>query len=403
MGKEKRSRKDRERSRTPEISWENLPLEPVKPVKKPRHEEKTRHSSRPSHSPAPSDGVASGTSAPAARIEPVIDTAAARDAERAAWRVLVVRLAALRGDPKVEALIARKHPELSGTALECGAGGSRTLTLEQTLEKARPWFERGLRGYNKQGPVERAGLCMKVADTLKAHTALLRFTDVDLIAQALHKGAAEDEGPLVCAALAAELEGSRFEGLWISREGPDGAYLIGDDHEGSGLPPLDEDGAPIAPRIRVLVKISGGKLVVDSFYHTGETTLNPAKVPVGPFLSVYFEGASLKEALAKWKGGPPPPLPGEPLCLPPIALPGASSAASSSAPAPAAPVAPVVPPAPGPVTLAPTAAAQQDPSLRALSAKLPPGWEIRESRSKKGVFFYANPAKGLSQMERPKA
>lgn len=33
---------------------------------------------------------------------------------------------------------------------------------------------------------------------------------------------------------------------------------------------------------------------------------------------------------------------------------------------------------------------------------LPPGWEKRESRTKKGVYYYAHVAKGLSQMERPK-
>jgi len=46
---------------------------------------------------------------------------------------------------------------------------------------------------------------------------------------------------------------------------------------------------------------------------------------------------------------------------------------------------------------------RQQESLKALAASLPPGWELRESRSKKGVYYYANPALGLSQNERPKA
>merc|ERR1712129_630148 len=95
---------------------------------------------------------------------------------------------------------------------------------------------------------------------------------------------------------------------------------------------------------------------------------NPARVPIGPFLTVYFEGMPLKEALAHWKNG----------TVRNGGLQPEEVAQQVVQVVPAAPIGNV---------------AQEPP--------LPLGWEKRESRSKKGVFYYANPSKGLSQMERP--
>lgn len=290
----------------------------------------------------------------------------------------------LRGDPKVEALLVERHPELVFVAESCGAGGKPSTTLEKAREAARGWFERGLKGSNKHGGAQRTVLCNQLLKTLKAHSAWLvaveGATEPVRLERLLERGPAQEEGPLICSLLSQELEGSRYEGLWISRQGP-GQYFLGDDHEGSGLPRVDQDGARIYPRVRVMVKVNNSRLEIDGFFHEGdEKQLNPARVPIGPFLTVYFEGVSLKEALLRWKGGPPRN--------------GGSQAAAGSRVV-AAPV--------GGSAAGGSAAGGNSSNLRALESKLPPGWELRESRSKKGVYYYANPSKGLSQMVRPTA
>merc|ERR1712226_1052845 len=115
----------------------------------------------------------------------------------------------------------------------------------------------------------------------------------------MEQGTPEEEGPLMCSLLSREVEGSRFEGIWISRENR-GIYRIGDDHEGSNLPSTDEEGAKIY-RPRVVLKVAKGQILIDGFFHEGESVLNPAKVPIGVFLGVYFEGLSLKEATNRWR------------------------------------------------------------------------------------------------------
>jgi len=243
-----------------------------------------------------------------------------------------VRLAALKGDPQTEALLSEKHPELRQIADICRSsleGGS--LTLADARGAAGKWFERSLRGSNSHGPSVRAGLCDRLRERLRERAAVLRC-GVD------------------ASKLQAELEGSRFEGLWIAREGR-GVYSLGDAHEGSGLPKVDSIGATISPCVRVIVKAAGNGLLIDSFFHADEREPVPARVPIGPFLSVYYEGVPLRDAMTKWKSSRK----------------GADSA----------------------------------DSVAALIKGLPPGWELRESRSKRGVYYYANPAKGLSQLERP--
>lgn len=303
-----------------------------------------------------------------------MDTAQAVRLERDAWRLLVGQLGAMRGDMKIEALLADRHPELRTVAETCGAGSKRLpyATLDKARESAREWFARGLRGSNRHGPGERARMCVEFTATLKAHaTSLLSTSDISQrrLERLLEEGPVSEEGPLICALLAEELVGSRYENLWMSRQGP-GRYILGDDHEGSGLPHTDQDGARIHARVCVVVKANNGKLLIDGFYHEGEEDfLNPARVPIGPFLTVYFEGMPLKEALAHWKNGT-------------VRNNGSIQAEVVQQVVPVAPVAPSAP-----IVI-------QEPPL-------PPGWEKRESRSKKGVFYYANPSKGLSQMERP--
>eukprot|EP00439_Symbiodinium_sp_Y106_P014294 s3564_g2.t1 len=241
-----------------------------------------------------------------------------------------------------------------------------TMTLQAAKDSAREWFARGLRGGNQHGPAARAKLCKQLAGQLQEHAAsVCSSATAAHIASVLERGRPEEEGPLICATMARELRGSRYEGLWISRKGPAGHYYLGDEHEGANLPSTDKDGDPIHPRVHAVVKVVNEQLVISGFFLDPEDdTMSPAKVPIGPFLSVYFEGMSVREASAAWKGGPP------------------------ARPRPAPKV------KQGSIT---------DPKLKELQAGLPPGWEVRESRSKKGIYFFAHPSSGRSQMERPRA
>lgn len=296
----------------------------------------------------------------------------AQRAERAAWRALMSRLLALRGDRKVDSLLAAGHGELPPLVERMSVPGvPPKLSLEEAKIAAKPWFAKGLKGKNRQGAEERALLCTQLTKMLKGHAASLcdapGAAEPERLQRLLKSGPAAEEGPLIASLLQRELTGSRYEGLWITRMGPGGRYLLGDDHPDSGLPGVDQDGTIIYPQVRVVVGVSSDRLVVDGFYHEGELdSLNPARVPIGPFLTVYFEGRSLKEALAVWKDGAPP-------------LPARSGSGSNGT------------------------AQHLSEDLRKLAASLPPGWELRESRSKKGTYFFCNPSKGLSQMERPRA
>jgi len=229
-----------------------------------------------------------------------------------------------------------------------------------------------LRGSNQHGPQARTKLLKQLAAALQERAAAVidGVTPVRM-AHVLERGRADDEGPLICSLMARDLRGSRYEGLWISRKGPAGHYYLGDEHEGADLPDTDKDGDPIHPRVHAVVKVINDQLVISGFFLDPEDdTMSPAKVPIGPFLSVYFEGMTVREASNAWKNGPP---------MRPV-----RSQAK-------------------PVARVSAAAANADASLRALQAGLPPGWEVRESRSKKGVYFFAHPATGRSQMERPRA
>eukprot|EP00928_Gymnodinium_smaydae_P081148 TRINITY_DN64719_c0_g1_i1.p1 TRINITY_DN64719_c0_g1~~TRINITY_DN64719_c0_g1_i1.p1 ORF type:complete len:367 (-),score=82.60 TRINITY_DN64719_c0_g1_i1:109-1209(-) len=362
-------RRERERSKTPEVHWETLPWDPESEAdsaaqKSAQLEEEKRKAAAAVAAAAESQAQAATVAKAAHEGE---DQKVAAEHERQAWRNLVIHLAMLRGHPEVEKLLAASHTELQRTAEACGATGQKTASLDQAKDAAKAWFARGLKGSNRHGPAERAALCRKLTEGLQRHVAALQRSPLDQVAGALERKASE-EGPLVCCALAAELRGSRYEGLWISQAEP-GIYFLGDSSaEGSGLPSSDADGATIYSPVRVIVKIRKDRLVIDAFYNQGDQgEMNQAGVPIGPFLSVYYEGMGLRDALAQWRpaadanGGEQRPR---------AAANGASSAASS---------------------------------IAAINATLPPGWELRESRSKKGVFYYANQAKGLSQMERPKA
>lgn len=400
----KKSKRDRSRSKTPEVPWELLLSENAPPA--PAYHASGGNNAKSARTSGAVSAGENGRSREAPKLaslaaplsagpsvpgtssvgsggsEPDLAAEQARKLENDSWRQLVGMLCALRGDPDVEKLLAERHPELRKTAELSGAGSKQApLSLDKAREAARDWFARGLRGSNRHGPAERTKLCTELLKSLKARVSELLdapdATEERRLQKLLSDGPASEEGPLVCSRLRRDLEGSRYENLFISRQGP-GLYILGDEHEGSGLPAVDQDGARIHSRVRVVVRVRDKRLVIEGFYHEGEDDfLNPARVPIGPFLTVYFEGVPLKEALAKWKNGPPPP---------------------PNAAKPVPPVVTSLPPVP--------AALSAWPEIKVSVPKeppLPPGWEMRESRSKKGVYYYANPSKGLSQMERPRA
>eukprot|EP00435_Cladocopium_sp_Y103_P050781 s1075_g15.t1 len=230
-----------------------------------------------------------------------------------------------------------------------------TTTLHAAKDAAREWFSRGLRGSNQHGPAARAKLCKQLMlQLLERASQLCSGVSGSHVEDVLGRGRPTEEGPLICSLMARELRGSRYEGLWISRKGPAGHYYLGDEHEGHNLPTTDKDGDPIHPRVHAVVKVVSDQLVISGFFlDPDDDTMSPAKVPIGPFLSVYFEGMSVREASNAWKNGPPK-----------------RSATPRLAPAPAPAV--------------PMPAAKQgvhmDPKLQELQAGLPPGWEVRESR-----------------------
>eukprot|EP00929_Paragymnodinium_shiwhaense_P112955 TRINITY_DN81217_c0_g1_i1.p2 TRINITY_DN81217_c0_g1~~TRINITY_DN81217_c0_g1_i1.p2 ORF type:complete len:347 (+),score=91.60 TRINITY_DN81217_c0_g1_i1:62-1102(+) len=344
------SRRKRQRSRTPDVPWAQLLSEGA---------EQNGAGDAGETASAGSNQKASRSNGAAAAKDPAAVKEAQKAEEANAWRALVVRLAALQGDAKTEAMLADKHPELTDLAMKLGAGAEKSTTLQLAKENCSKWFSRQLQGANRQGPVEKAAVCRKLAATLKERVLALQTTDAERLEDVLSRGKPDEEGPMICCTLGRALEGSRYHGLWISRERK-GQYILGDTDEGSGLPTVDDNGARITPRVRVAVKVSGGKLVIDGFYQEGDKSLTPANVAIGPFLSVYFEGVDLKDAIGKWQ------------------VAEKKRAAGN-------------------------AAKTQDAAIKAIQASLPPGWEVRESRSKKGTYYYANVAKGITQYEKPRA
>mmetsp|Transcript_70932 Transcript_70932/g.154105 ORF Transcript_70932/g.154105 Transcript_70932/m.154105 type:complete len:265 (+) Transcript_70932:167-961(+) len=250
-----------------------------------------------------------------------------------AWPRLLALLAGLRGDLKLESFLSEKHPEL--LELLSATGGPRPTPEDS--EEVQRWFQRKLRG--RGGLQERAALCEKMTRKV-LHRAEGWESDVGRIEEALAQNSA-DEGPLVCRALAKELQGSRFEGIWISREGP-GVYRLGE------------------AQLRVAIQVLEGKLLVHGYFEGAQ--LHPVRVAIRPFLAEHGP-AEMRSATDECDlfGGVrcPDPAPGE-----------------------------------RPRSRSPR-------SERKQSNELPAGWVKKESRSKPGVFYFANEAKGLTQFDMP--
>eukprot|EP00435_Cladocopium_sp_Y103_P063425 s39_g25.t1 len=135
-----------------------------------------------------------------------------------------------------------------------------------------------------------------------------------------------EEGPLVCSLLAKELEGTRFEHCWISQDGK-GQYRLG------------EDG------MKVAVQVLDGKLIIHGYFEG--SLVHPVRVPIVTFLAEHGK-TSQHEAFDDCD------------------LFGATGGAKE----------------------APRLSRSRSPKLK--DDGLPPGWVKKESRSKPGVFYYAN-------------
>eukprot|EP00438_Fugacium_kawagutii_P033748 Skav209664 [mRNA] locus=scaffold2126:169476:174122:+ [translate_table: standard] len=97
----------RDRSKTPEVPWELLPNGNSIGV----HQAGSRSRSRdPSAANGRNGHRTDRATAPA--TDPQLLALQAAEAERDAWRRLVILLAQLKGDRKVEQLLKDKHPEL---------------------------------------------------------------------------------------------------------------------------------------------------------------------------------------------------------------------------------------------------------------------------------------------------
>eukprot|EP00930_Biecheleria_cincta_P084841 TRINITY_DN74274_c0_g1_i1.p1 TRINITY_DN74274_c0_g1~~TRINITY_DN74274_c0_g1_i1.p1 ORF type:complete len:289 (-),score=58.71 TRINITY_DN74274_c0_g1_i1:299-1111(-) len=259
--------------------------------------------------------------------------------EHEAWKKLLTNLAALKGYPKLEELLSEKHKELLNIVDE-----APDELPDENDERAKRWFHRKLK--NKDCGKVRAKLCMKLVGTLRELAdELISSTSpanaIDRVTEALTQGT-KDEGPLVCCMLAKDLEGTRFEGHWISQDGK-GKYRLG------------EDG------MKVAVQVLDGKLLIHGYFEG--SFLHPVRLPIVAFLAEHSsaakKGASDDCDLFGSVGR------------------GGRKAADDRSRSPR--------------------------QSKEATAGLPPGWVKKESRSKPGVFYYANEAKGLTQFEKPTA
>ncbi|CAE7879171.1 unnamed protein product [Symbiodinium microadriaticum] len=176
---------------------------------------------------------------------------------------------------------------------------------------------------------------------------------IERVSEALTQGTAE-EGPLVCSMLAKELEGTRFDHHWVSQDGK-GRYRLG------------EDG------MKVAVQVLDGKLLIHGYFEG--SLVHPVRIPILAFLTEHGKTSEKQPEDDCDLFGQAAPATGEKEG-------GQIRLRSRSR-------------SPRPSKVQETSAQQSGP------LPLPPGWVKKESRSKPGVFYYANEAKGLTQFERP--
>mmetsp|Transcript_39295 Transcript_39295/g.79414 ORF Transcript_39295/g.79414 Transcript_39295/m.79414 type:complete len:269 (-) Transcript_39295:82-888(-) len=253
-----------------------------------------------------------------------------------AWEQLMVKLVALRGDLDLEAFLVEKHQELTKCAVPLDMATGKPAAAADSAEARQNWFVRKLKG-QAASTKEKRQLCKKMMKSLRKFAEKYEIAGGNSVSacDALKDGGAQ-EGPIICAGLAAGLAGTQFEGLRIARERP-GIYQLGEK-------PL---------RVAVQADLEGGALLVHGYFD-GDV-LHPVRAPVRAFLEEHG-AAPPSDQCDMFGGGAAPPVPAD-------------------------------------------AGADQPRGKR--PRELPPGWVKRESRSKPGVFYYVNEAKGLSQLERP--
>ncbi|CAE7191527.1 unnamed protein product, partial [Symbiodinium necroappetens] len=272
------------------------------------------------------------------------------------------------GRSRRQLLMAKRH----GATYASYFLGDEELELEQQLDffhdsdgdihppqlpfedddRAQRWFHRKLK--SKDGSKIRAKLCNKLALQLQAmgHDLIGRDA-IERVSEALTQGTAE-EGPLVCSMLAKELEGTRFDHHWVSQDGK-GRYRLG------------EDG------MKVAVQVLDGKLLIHGYFEG--SLVHPVRIPILAFLTEHGKTSEKQPEDDCDLFGQAAPATGEKEG-------GQIRLRSRSR-------------SPRPSKVQEPSAPQSGP------LPLPLGWVKKESRSKPGVFYYANEAKGLTQFERP--
>lgn len=279
-------------------------------------------------------------SAPAGSAKAVIEEETKHTKLAAEWEQLMVKLVALRGDPDTEAFLTEKHQELSLCA----------VPLDPKTGKPQSAAD-GTTADEAQSSWFQRKL------KREAKSISERRKKVKEVIKALDKFSKQYEEPGKGAVSATEAlkDGSAQEGPIICAGLASG--LAGTRFEGLRIARERPGMYQLGDKpIRVAVQALEEKLLIHGYFDGKD--LHPVRVDVKAFLEEHGAVAAEDEDCDLFGGG------------------GASAKRGS------------------------------DEGVDAEAKKpreLPPGWVKAESRSKPGVFYYKNEAKGLSQMERPTA
>ncbi|CAE7695275.1 Scn1a [Symbiodinium sp. CCMP2456] len=226
-----------------------------------------------------------------------------------------------------------------------------SLTSSTTLMAACPSMLILFPGFEAQHNFQYALACALQLQGM-GHELIGRDA-IERVSEALTQGTAE-EGPLVCSMLAKELEGTRFDHHWVSQDGK-GRYRLG------------EDG------MKVAVQVLDGKLLIHGYFEG--SLVHPVRIPILAFLTEHGKTSEKQPEDDCDLFGQAAPATGE--------KEGGQIRLRSRSRSPR------------------PSKVQETPVQQSGPLPLPPGWVKKESRSKPGVFYYANEAKGLTQFERP--
>ncbi|CAK0858943.1 unnamed protein product [Prorocentrum cordatum] len=258
--------------------------------------------------------------------------------EELAWERAMVKMVALRGDPDAEAFILQKHPEIASCAVPLDmATGTPMVASDGTT--AAEARENWFKKRLRNKCFDHRERRKLCKQLLKA---LLRYAE---------KYEAPKDGAV--SAFEALKDGGAQEGPVVCHRLHAG--IAGSKFEGLRIAREKPGIYQLGPKLRVAVQaeLEGDRLLVHGYFD-GDV-LHPVRTPVLPFLEEHGAAPAADAGCDLFGGG--------------AAAPGGDDAAAAGA--------------------------------EKRRRELPPGWAKKESRSKPGVFYYVNEAKGLSQFNRP--